>query len=99
MELYSYLPIMWRDNKSNGLHGSAVKDAGSIIVYDGDHDSDSFEEIMHQTSIAELINDFIEGAADMDTRKITDPSMIAISIEIKNKLKEAIATLDNSLTK
>lgn len=95
MKVYSYLPITWKD--SNGLHGDPVKNADAIIVYNGDHDSPEFEQLIHETTITELIEDFLDGVVNINTKKIDDPVAISDASNIKKKLKYAIEMLNNAL--
>ena len=95
-ETSSYMPIEWNfgDDPSDGRGGKPPVDAGSIIVWNSDETSESFEDILHETTISELVEFAIDGHIERDG-KIRDSDAVAIMASIKKALQDAIDSIDN----
>ena len=95
----SYLPIEWNfgDNPCDGRGGEVVVDAGTIYVVDYDYYSDTFEDLIHKTSISELVARVVEGHVS-PSGKIEDSEAIEIMKSIKGALQDAIDKIDNAIT-
>lgn len=72
--MYVYFPVEWRfgENPGDGIGGQAVDDAGTLyIMREAERDEDwpdgyDVQELANKTTIAELIDDLLEGWADRD---------------------------------
>jgi len=97
MKTDSYFPVVWSDFGSNGLNGEPVEETDAIIVYDSDEESPTFECVLHETSVSELIDDFIDGIVEISSNKVKEPEMIIVCKDLKEKLYAAISKIDNAL--
>jgi len=91
----SYMPVEWNfgENPSDGRGGEPPSDAGMIRVWNSDEESESFEEVVHETTIQELIDYAIEGHISRDG-KVYDSEAVQIMLSIKQALQKAIDTID-----